>query len=917
MKTLLIRKVYFFLIFILSPTLNFGQVNFSMDPSFSGNMKAAAFVGSYSTVMIFNDQNFAYYPLTSEANMEWYPIPEAKHISNAVAWDADNVLIFEGASYRNFQISTTSFTSGWQTWQGLPPNWRNQIDASLQWAPGVLMFISGLEFVLFDLQANTISSQGLLTEWPGWPGHWTAVESAVNVNDGYINFFRQGEVLSYDLNNQSLSQPYAMTGLQNAMNRSVSQPTSAAVGRNAKNKYLNIVPRSKKKSPIIGSGNGNKFSNILANNTRIKAIKVYSSYVDGNEVISGLQIMSEDSRKFVKPTRLLGRRTKDETVFELEAGESVVKIFGCIDNSDGGFLQGIQITTNVQEFPPVGTRNHSEFEYVLNEDDQFLGFNISSAAHITGFGIVYTGNPTLARIAPTEKVVAASNSSTYSRTTRSSSSVSNKAEESNDGGRNFSNTSSGQSAGEYSDQYEDYVETSLGDLNDYSNVQPLPGIDWLAAGFDILYFDPIRPNNTEYRKEAQSIVVTTSGKRGGNKNQYLKPYGTNFASLNDGMQVDTSAMIASYEDYRNQFKMGLKGSVEVPKVAKASKSLSFSKMNSSNVGAEKVFMMNTSKRKIHSVSLKLFWEDISLGKLRQRLHPEFKQAVKNLPVVKGNYENVHIKKKNQTLPGNISSVASKYNAFVKKFGTHFAEKVIWGGQYVTRMELLKSNFEKSQKTAVEYQQEASVQIKKVKLGSEQSVGNTNESTQGSRDMNNRTIKYIIGGNGEDDISQWRNKVDDNPAPVEISFMAMCDILIKEMFPNDPDIEQKSHILRLVIEKYIQDNYEEAQKSKGGFWKKVAPIQESGMVTLHNNGAYVMWAKISYFTRDGVHEVKEIPGFPIGQVRQMPIPLGSHTILVEASQTGGTIFTDLIPKPTKKCYKCKGSAFNAWKEECKD
>ena len=221
---------------------------------------------------------------------------------------------------------------------------------------------------------------------------------------------------------------------------------------------------------------------------------------------------------------------------------------------------------------------------------------------------MYTGSPNLARLAPSEKVAqAATQTSKPSVTKNYSSQNTNLKSNIASNTQSREKTVSNNFLGEYSDQYEDYVETKFGDLNDYSNVQPLPGVDWLAAGFDILYFDPVRPNNTEYRKESRSIVVTTSGRRGGNNNQYLKPYGSNFASLNDGVQVDTSAMIASYEDYRNQFKMGVKGSVEIPELAKGSKSLSYSKMNSSSVDSEKVFMMNTSKRKIHSVPLKLFW----------------------------------------------------------------------------------------------------------------------------------------------------------------------------------------------------------------------------------------------------------------------------------------------------------------------
>ncbi len=470
---------------------------------------------------------------------------------------------------------------------------------------------------------------------------------------------------------------------------------------------------------------------------------------------------------------------------------------------------------------------------------------------------------------------------------------------------------------EYLDNYTDHTSELANDASDWTT-QPLPGLDWLGAGFDILRYDPMEPNNLNNRKRFRSVIMTNSPERAGNRGQYMKPYGTYFGSENAGIVADSSAWITSYKTFQNSFNIAASGSVSVPKVASSSLSGSYSEMNSSSVGSETIYMVNKNIRRIHRADVRLTWKEVDSGqKYKQKLDPLFKDDVAKLPLPRTKFERLketHINAKGQRFPQELFSVKAKYESFLRKYGTHFASTVTWGGQYISRTQIRRQDYERSRMTKMDFQNSAEVTIKKVKVGRSVEFGMGSSTGNGSSTTNFRREVFVQGGNGEDDQDKWRDKVDLNPAPVELAFTSMCDLLIKELFPNDPDIETKKEILRIVTENYIQNTYREPRESRGDFFRELPPLPTPGNISIKNGGGYVMWFTVKY-EQGGKWHTKETSNYTLGFTKDIEVPADAKNITIKAEHTFGEIFTKKYSKPTTVCFTCWGTVFNAKSAEC--
>lgn len=470
---------------------------------------------------------------------------------------------------------------------------------------------------------------------------------------------------------------------------------------------------------------------------------------------------------------------------------------------------------------------------------------------------------------------------------------------------------------EYRDDYADHTAELLNDASDWT-AQPLPGLDWLGAGFDILRFDPLEPNNLQNRKRFRTVIMTNSPDRAGNRGQYLKPYGTFFGSESAGKVADSSAWVTSYESFQNSFSIGASGSVSVPKVASSSLSGSYSEMNSSSVGSESIYMINKNIRRIHRADIRLTWKEVGTGqKYKQKVDPIFKDDVTGLPLPRTAYDKLaetHINAKGQRFPTELFAVKAQYEMFLRKYGTHYASAVTWGGQYISRTQIRRQDYERSRMTQMDFKNTAEVQIKKVKVGRSVEFGMGSGVSNGTSTTNFRREVFVQGGNGEDDLDKWRDKVDLNPAPVQMEFTSICDLLIKELFPNDPDIETKKEILRLVTENYIHNSYREPKESKGDFFRELPPLPTPGNISIKNGGGYVMWFTVKY-EHKGKWETVESPNYTLGFTKSIEVPADAKNITIKAEHTFGEIFTKTYDSPKTVCFTCWGTVFNAQHGKC--
>lgn len=960
-------KTCFFVCMLVTGSPVFSQQVFHLDTEVAKSISAATYDHAKNAVMFFSGNNVFYYPVGADKTIEpeWYKLGAFNKVDAALTWDDDVSLFFDGASYRMFKNSTGGFITENTKWPNLPAAWNDQLDGAVNWDANLILFFYKNEYAIYNIPADSMVAYNSLSGWQGWPAEWNdGIDDAFNIGDGYIYFIRAGEVMPYSLQDKAFFKPLKVSPLVSTQSQPgqsnsaltgslpVAQQTSfteekktlpgsgATTERTVNNTATNNnnfamsgcvtgnpsgAGFSEQQSPVEGDTQGRLYSDNLPRGYKITELKIYSSKIWGKTVISGIQCILRSPSGEVAEQTALGRKTISEYSFKLDEDECIKGISGTTNGEQGNFIYSIQVATNKRNSQVYGERGTDKmsrsFSLMLPGQSVFNGFAVSFNNNMTGIGIKYYGNESMSSTASIQNT----NTNISNKGNNTSNNVlpgSNTTESAHDIQPSANNAANVAVTDGYLDNYEDYTK-NLG--NDAMwLVQPMPGLDWLGAGFDILKFDPLNPNETKNRKLLRGIVITNSGDRGGNKAQYLKPYGALFSSVNSGSDVDSSAWVSSYKEFASSFSVGASGSVKVPEAGGGSLSGSYSEMSSASLGTESIYYFSKVMRKIHELDLELTWRDDVTGqRYKQKLNANFKDDIAALPIMNGSIPGVDISsmRKGQPLSGGLEQLKNKYFDFIAKYGTHFASHVAWGGQYISRTQIKRSDYEASRMNKVDFTASAEATIKKVKFGGEVKFGNSEgQSSSNSKSVFRRNI-YVQGGNGETDEDKWRDKVDLTPAPVEIFFTPYADLLTKELFPNDANIERKSKLLKIFTEKYLVDNMRPPVISKDDFFRDLPDIATAGSISVKDGGGYDIQFSITY-ELNGKSETKESGRYSLGRTMHLEVPVDSKNIKLKVEYFTGwfsdtkVIFEKTFAAPELKCYSVSGTLFSQSYEECK-
>jgi len=692
-----------FLFLSVHAAMSFAQQVFYFESATAKAVTAATYDHSKNAVMFFSGNNVFYYPVGSDKTIvpEWYSMEAFNKVDAALEWDEDNSLIFNGSSYRMFKHSTGEFVTEYTQWPALPAEWDSKLDGAVKWNKDLIFFFYNKEYAMYNIASNSFTGLDNITNWNGWPTQWgEGIDDAFNTDDGFIYFIRGGEIMPYSIEQKTFFNPKQITALNTVqpssappgLTKGLSKPASLQPSASSNTQYntantasANIVTEQENnaayfggcitgspagaglrevQSPVEGDQQGRLFTDNLPKGYKVVEIKIYTSKIWGKTVISGMQtiLVSTTAQRVEQPT--LGRKTISEYTFALDDDECITGINGTKNGESGNFIYSVQLLTSKRTSPVYGERINEKgsetFSITMPGQSVFNGFVGNFNTNMTGIGIKYYGQQ--------------STGSSSSATLQENHSNENTSEAVN--GQVSIQTNAGDNSGNAPDTPQSIVDAYLDTYEDYTKnlgndakwgVQPLPGIDWLGCGFDILKFDPLNPNETKNRKIFRGIVVSNSGERAGNESQYLKPYGAEFGSVNSGNDIDSSSWVESYKSFTNSFNVGGTGSVSIPEAASASLSSSYSEMNRVSLGSESIYHFSKVVRKIHEIDLSQTWKDAATGqKYKQKLHPTFKDDVAGLPVIKAGVPSISTDqmKKNQPLPGTLEQVKNKYLDFI-------------------------------------------------------------------------------------------------------------------------------------------------------------------------------------------------------------------------------------------------------------
>jgi len=151
--------------------------------------------------MIFKGGEFTIYGGSSDAILPLSAITNWPNtwpgITGAASFDGETIFLFSGSSYLTLDLNSKSITGG-AIWEGLPANWNNQIDAAVQWQPGVMYLFHNQEFVSYDSNTQQYGEVSNLSSW-GLPVNWNnRIDAAINIQNGSVYFFRGNQYVIYD-----------------------------------------------------------------------------------------------------------------------------------------------------------------------------------------------------------------------------------------------------------------------------------------------------------------------------------------------------------------------------------------------------------------------------------------------------------------------------------------------------------------------------------------------------------------------------------------------------------------------------------------------------------------------------------------------------------------------------------------------
>ena len=363
----------------------------------------------------------------------------------------------------------------------------------------------------------------------------------------------------------------------------------------------------------------------------------------------------------------------------------------------------------------------------------------------------------------------------------------------------------------YLDNYPDFSD-SVGVEWAVMNKNTMPGLDWIGVGLDIVEADPLRWTSSPKKPKRAFAISISKQNVLGEPDKFL-PYGTVYTTLAQGDGDDNSVVISNVQEYHRNLGGTIGGNVGVPNLAAFSASASMRNVTNSRIGEETALITRKDVRRMFRLELQPTWtaEKDAFGQLagqryRQKLAPEFRAAIAKLKVP-GTVPEIGYQQmtKNGKLPPEVEALKVEYMNLLYSYGNYFVEKIEYGGRFTENYEMRKSEFMKSGQTFASYASSAQAVIKGISVGASQAYDVTIGSSEEETSSRISRTTSADGYNGSKDWNSWDASAQNplmKPVPINISFLPLSDLLSRAFFPDDPDIEKKQRMLRMVIEQHL-------------------------------------------------------------------------------------------------------------------
>lgn len=318
------------------------------------------------------------------------------------------------------------------------------------------------------------------------------------------------------------------------------------------------------------------------------------------------------------------------------------------------------------------------------------------------------------------------------------------------------------------------MSTQTAQETDHHNAE-VPNIMHLTMGIDILKTDPLAIAATSlpsiFQLSADKEVPGTS---------WYAPAASTITAIDSSSSATKTCLMKTAYDYQHQAQQHVSMSVGIPDVFSFSESESFSQFNQ-NKGERSSFTSYT-----HQVR-ESYKAEFNHKSADAKFNDEFAKDLQNLPIeYKKNF----------------------YRTFIKKWGTHFASKILMGGRCYIYKEMSFDQYSSLVKRGMSIDAGASGTYEDISAGA--SGGTSTEDSKyfkSTLEINNTDLRCIGGNPTLRPFSNWSNTVDDKPAPIEMHLLPINWALDCPQAANYWNAYNKSMVsdnLNLATQDYLKD-----------------------------------------------------------------------------------------------------------------
>ncbi|OCQ95056.1 hypothetical protein BCD64_27215 [Nostoc sp. MBR 210] len=168
-------------------------------------------------------------------------------------------------------------------------------------------------------------------------------------------------------------------------------------------------------------------------------------------------------------------------------------------------------------------------------------------------------------------------------------------------------------------------------------------------------------------------------------------------------------------------------------------------------------------------------------------------------------DNAKTQKLNSYFQKIVADIYHKSSLLIKEFGTHYAHTVFYGGQAYHKLIFAKEDYISMVGNHINIKNEAQSTFEILKAGNLiATASNLNQFFRNQIENQDEQINYSSRTQSPN-FYDWVKSVKTAPVPIKLELLPIYNLLTKEYFPEDKNIEQKQIYLKNEIDKYIINN----------------------------------------------------------------------------------------------------------------